>query len=186
MIRDECRAGTEIGKAACSIVSKGGLVSDEVVNQVVASRTSRPDCANGFLLDGYPRTVPQAIWFSSLLRKRGLPDPVVMHLDVADAALVTRLTARRQCPQCKHIYNLLSLPPRAPGICDHDQSPLITRDDDREEVIRLRLRAYDELTGPILKWYGPRLVRCIDGSLPLDEVHRAVEQIALEASCVLT
>ncbi len=183
MIRAECKAGSELGKAACSIVSKGGLISDELVNGVVASRTARPDCANGFLLDGYPRTVPQAIWFSNLLRERGLPEPVVMHLDVADEALVTRLMARRQCPVCKQIYNLISLPPRSPVFCDLDLSPLVTRDDDRDDVIRQRLRAYDELTGPILKWYGPRLVHGIDGSLPREEVRHAVEQIAMEAAC---
>ncbi len=184
MFRAECKAGTELGKAACSIISRGGLVNDEVVEGIVASRIARPDCANGFLLDGYPRTVPQAIWFSDLLRQRGLPDRVVLHLDVADESLVTRLTARRQCPVCKEIYNLISLPPRVPGFCDHDLSPLITRDDDGEAVIRQRLRAYDEVTGPILKWYGPRLVYKIDGSMPPREVRRAIERIATEAACV--
>jgi adenylate kinase len=183
MFRAECKAGTELGKAACSIISKGDLVNDEVVEGIVASRTARPDCADGFLLDGYPRTVPQAIWFSNLLRQRGLPDPVVLHLDVADEALVTRLTARRQCPVCKRIYNLISLPPLVPGLCDIDQSPLITREDDGEEVIRQRLRAYDELTGPILKWYGPRLVHSIDGSMSPHLVRCAIERIVIEAAC---
>src|ERR1035437_3592112 len=100
MFRAECKAGTELGKAACSILSSGGLVSDELVNGIVANRIARADCRDGFLLDGYPRTVPQAIHLSGVLRERGLPEPVVIHLDVADEALVTRLTARRQCPQC--------------------------------------------------------------------------------------
>jgi adenylate kinase len=185
MFRAECNAGTELGKAACAIISRGGLVDDEVVEGIVASRIARPDCTNGFLLDGYPRTVPQAIWFADLLRQRGLPDPVVLHLDVADEALVTRLTARRQCPVCKQIYNLISLPPRVPGICDNDLSPLITRDDDREVVIRQRLRAYDELTGPILKWYGPRLVRSVDGSMAPQAVRQAIERAAMDAACAL-
>jgi adenylate kinase len=158
-------------------------MGDELVNAVVASRTARPDCAIGFLLDGYPRTVPQAIWFSNLLRERGLPEPVVMHLDVADEALVRRLTGRRQCPVCKQIYNLISLPPRVPGFCDRDLSPLMTRNDDRDDVIRQRLRAYDELTGPILKWYGPRLVRSIDGSMAPEQVRHALETIAMDAAC---
>jgi adenylate kinase len=185
MFRAECKAGTELGKAACSIISKGGLVSDDVVNGIVASRTARADCAGGFLLDGYPRTVQQAIWFSQLLRQRGLPEPVVMHLDVADEALVARLTARRQCPTCLRIYNTLSLPPRTPGICDADGASLLVREDDREEVIRQRLRGYDELTGPILKWYGPRLVRSIDGSQSPDNVRQAIERVAMEAVCTL-
>ncbi|HEY1495883.1 MAG TPA: adenylate kinase [Candidatus Solibacter sp.] len=185
MFRAECKAGTEMGKVACSMISKGGFVGDDVVNGVVASRTARPDCANGFLLDGYPRTVPQAIWFAELLRQRGLPEPLVMHLDVADEALVARLTARRQCPKCLQIYNLISLPPRVHGVCDQDGSTLITREDDREAVIRQRLRAYDELTGPILKWYGPRIVRGIDGSKAANDVRREVEKIAMEAACVM-
>jgi adenylate kinase len=180
MFRAECKAGTELGKAACSILSSGGLVSDEVVNGIVANRIARPDCKDGFLLDGYPRTVPQAIQFSALLKERGLPLPVVIHLDVPDEALVTRLTARRQCPQCKHIYNTILQPPRVGGVCDHDGAALIAREDDREEVVRRRLRAYDELTGPILKWYGPRVVRSVDGTRPADAVAQAVERVVLE------
>ena len=183
MFRAECKAGTELGKAACSILARGGLVSDELVNGIVANRIARPDCKEGFLLDGYPRTVPQAIWFSALLRDRGLPMPIVIHLDVPDEALVTRLTARRQCPQCKHIYNAVLQPPKVAGVCDADGAALLTRDDDREDVVRQRLRAYDELTGPILKWFGPTVVRSVDGTRPADAVALAVERVVLDAYC---
>jgi adenylate kinase len=183
MFRAECKAGTELGKAACSILSRGGLVSDELVNGVVANRIARPDCKEGFLLDGYPRTVPQAIWFSALLRDRRLPTPVVIHLDVPDEALVTRLTARRQCPQCKHIYNAVLQPPKVAGVCDVDGAALLTREDDREDVVRQRLRAYDELTGPILKWFGPSVVRSVDGTRPADAVALTVERVVLDAYC---
>jgi adenylate kinase len=183
MFRAECKAGTELGKAACSILSRGGLVSDDLVNGIVASRIARPDCREGFLLDGYPRTVPQAIWFSALLRDRGLPMPVVIHLDVPDEALVTRLTARRQCPQCKHIYNAVLQPPKVAGVCDVDGAGLLTREDDREDVVRQRLRAYDELTGPILKWFGPSVVRSVDGTCPADAVALTVERVVLDAYC---
>jgi adenylate kinase len=183
MFRAECKAGTELGKAACSILSRGGLVSDDLVNGIVASRIARPDCKEGFLLDGYPRTVPQAIWFSALLRGRGLPMPVVIHLDVPDEALVTRLTARRQCPQCKHIYNAVLQPPKVAGVCDVDGAALLTREDDREDVVRQRLRAYDELTGPILKWFGPSVVRSVDGTRPADAVALNVERVVLDAYC---
>jgi adenylate kinase len=165
MFRAEYRAGTELGKAACKLLSEGKLVSDEVVNAMVASRTSRPDCREGFLLDGYPRTVPQAIFLSGLARERGWPEPCVIHLDV-DELPVARLTARRQCPTCLRIYNLVSQAPKVAGICDDEGAALITREDDKEEVIRRRLRAYDELTGPALKWYGPKQVVTIDGSPP--------------------
>jgi adenylate kinase len=183
MFRAECKAGTELGKAACSILAKGGLVGDELVDGIVATRIARPDCKDGFLLDGYPRTVPQAIHFSALVRERGLPEPVVIHLDVPDEALVTRLTARSQCPKCKHIYNSILQPPRNAGECDDDGTALITREDDREDVVRRRLRAYDELTGPILKWFGPSVVRSVDGTRPADAVAQAVERVVLEAYC---
>ncbi len=175
MFRAECKAGTDLGKAACTIISKGGLVGDEIVNGIVASRISRSDCANGFLLDGYPRTVPQARYFSGLLRGRGLPEPVVVHLDVADEALVGRLTARRQCPKCHHIYNLQFQPPRVAGICDADGAELMTREDDREEVIRQRLKGYKDLTGPVLEWFKDHVVT-IDGTQRPDKVTQEIER----------
>jgi adenylate kinase len=180
MFRAECKAGTELGKAACTILSQGKLVGDEIVNGIVASRISRSDCKDGFLLDGYPRTVPQAIFFTSLLRERRLPEAAVIHLDVPDEVLVARLTARRQCPKCLRIYNVISQPPRVPERCDDDGVELLMREDDQEAVIRQRLRAYDELTGPILKWYGQQVVRTVDGSRPPADVARALEDLVSE------
>ena len=139
IFRAECKAGTELGRLACTIMSSGGLVGDDIVNGMVAARIARPDCAGGFLLDGYPRTVPQAEQFAAMLRQRGLPDPAVIHLEVAEDALVARLTARRQCPKCLRIYNVMWQPPRQAGRCDDDGEELIAREDDREAVIRPRL-----------------------------------------------
>ena len=124
--------------------------------------------------------MPQAVTFCALLKERGLPLPVVIHLDVPDEALVTRLTARSQCPECKHIYNALLQPPKTPGVCDKDGAALFTREDDREDVVRRRLRAYEEQTGPILKWFGPKMVRSVDGARPADAVALAVERVVLE------
>jgi len=182
MFRAECKAGTELGMKACSIMQSGGLVGDDIVNGIVASRIARPDCRNGFLLDGYPRTVPQAQNFGLLLEERGLPEPVVIHLDVRDSVLVARLTSRRQCPKCLKIYNLQSQPPRIAGYCDDDGSGLLTREDDQESVIRDRLHAYSQLTGPILDWYGPKRVWTVDGAQAPDEVARAIEQAVIEAT----
>ncbi|HLK62979.1 MAG TPA: adenylate kinase [Bryobacteraceae bacterium] len=179
MFRAECKAGTDLGRKACSILSNGGLVGDEIVNGIVANRITRPDCANGFLLDGYPRTLPQAMQFSALLDAKHLPEPIVIHLDVPETALVSRLTARRQCPKCLRIYNLLSQPPQVAEICDADGASLLTREDDKEEVIRQRLRAYHDLTGPILNWYGKSLVRRIDGEGPPRRVAEAIQQAVL-------
>jgi len=181
MFRAESKAGTELGKTVSAIMAKGALVSDELVDEIVASRTSRPDCADGFLLDGYPRTVPQARVFAALLSRRGLPDPIVIHMDVRDDSLVARLTARRQCPECRRIYNLLSQPPRIAGQCDDDHAPLLIRDDDNEAVIRRRLAAYKELTGPILEWYGASLVHTVDGDRAPEKVRAAIEAAVVSA-----
>jgi adenylate kinase len=182
MFRAECKAGTELGKTASAIMAAGGLITDDITNAIVASRISQADCANGFLLDGYPRTIPQAQYFARLLQERGLPAPLVIHLDVQEDSLVARLTARRQCPACKKIYNLLSQPPRVQGRCDIDGAELIAREDDREATIRQRLNAYRELTGPILQWYGPAVVRKVDGGRAPDVVAKDVERVVLEAS----
>jgi adenylate kinase len=182
MFRAECKAGTELGKQASAIMQAGGLVGDDIVNDIVASRISRPDCKRGFLLDGYPRTVPQAQNFGRRLAERGVPEPVVIHLDVRDSVLVARLTARRQCPQCLKIYNLQSQPPRIAGYCDDDGSGLLTREDDQESVIRDRLYAYSQQTGPILDWYGPARVHTVDGDQPAAQVARSVEEAVIEAT----
>jgi len=181
MFRAECKAGTELGKMASAIMASGGLITDDITNGIVANRIAQPDCADGFLLDGYPRTVPQAEHFAGLLRKRWLPQPVGIFLDVPTEALVARLTARRQCPQCKRIYNVLSQPPRVEGKCDDDGADLFTRVDDQEATIRQRMRAYEELTGPIVAWYGEGAVHKVDGSQPLEAVTKAVEQAVIEA-----
>jgi len=181
MFRAECKAGTELGRTACTIMTAGGLVPDEITDAIVASRIAKPDCANGFLLDGYPRTVPQAQAFARVVRERGLPSPVVIHLDVHEELLVARLTARRQCPVCRRIYNLLSQPPRVEGRCDVDGAELIARDDDQESIIRQRLKSYHELTNPILDFYGESAVRRVDGGSAPADVAKQVEQTVLDA-----
>jgi adenylate kinase len=163
MLREEIKAGTALGKAAKSIMSGGGLVGDDLVNRMLAQRVSLPDCAHGFLLDGYPRTVEQAEYLDQLLARQQLRTPIVLHLDVPLDALVGRLTSRRQCPTCKRIYNLLHQPPKSPGICDDDGTPLVTRKDDSEEVVSERIRTYDELTRPVLAYYQDRMYHQIRG-----------------------
>jgi len=171
---------------ASAIMQSGGLVGDDIVNGIVASRISQPDCAGGYLLDGYPRTVPQAMFLAKFLRENAQPEPVVIHLDVAADVLVTRLTARRQCPECRRIYNLLSQPPRVAGECDDDRAPLLTRDDDQEAVIRRRLSAYHEQTGPILEWYGERVVETIDGDAPADDIGHEILEIVRRVAAART
>jgi adenylate kinase len=163
MLRAEIQAGTPLGTAAKSIMASGGLVGDDLVNEMLAHRLLQPDCNAGFLLDGYPRTVEQAEFLDRLLCSRGFPKPVILHLDVPMDALVGRMSSRRQCPTCKRIYNLLHQPPLVNGICDDDGSTLITRKDDQEDVVRERLRTYDAVTRPVLAHYQDRNYHQIRG-----------------------
>jgi adenylate kinase len=153
MLRAEIAGGTTLGNHVKGIVAAGGLVSDALVNQILESRISQPDCANGFMLDGYPRTIEQAEFLGCLLKSKGLPEPVVIHLDVPADVLVGRMICRRQCTKCSAQYNILSKRPKKPGRCDVCGAELIVRKDDREDVIRERLHGYDELTRPVLGYY---------------------------------
>lgn len=164
MCRAESQLGTTLGRRIRDLLARGALIGDEIVNPLVARRIAASDCARGFLLDGYPRTVAQAAYFSELLRGRGLPEPRVIHLDVPGELLIERLAARRQCPECHRIYNLLSHPPSYDGVCDQDGKALIAREDDDHHVIRERLDAYARQTGPVLDWYGRSRVIRVDGS----------------------
>jgi len=178
MFRSECQAGTEMGRLACSILSDGGLVGDEVVNAILARRISLPEFSSGFLLDGYPRTLPQGEFLERTLKQRGRSDSVVsIHLDVPFPVIVKRIASRRQCPRCSHIYNLLYQPPQAAGVCDADGTPLITRKDDREEVIWQRLKVYEEQTGPVIRHYAAWQYYRIDGADAPAEVSARIEAV---------
>jgi adenylate kinase len=177
MFRAECKAGTRLGRRARDILSRGGLIGDEIVNAMVAGRIANEDCCDGFLLDGFPRTVAQARFFTRLLDQRALPRPTVIHLDVPTETLVARLCGRRQCPRCLRLYNVISQPPRTAGVCDDDGAALATRDDDCEISIRERMHAYAEQTGPLLDWFGPSLVRRVDASLSPAEVASQIEYV---------
>lgn len=153
MLRAEIAAGTPLGLQTKSIIAAGNLVSDDLVNQILRARISRPDCQNGFMLDGYPRTVDQAEYLDTVLAELGMPSPVVLHLDVPADVLVGRMVSRRNCPKCGRQYNTLSMKPKVDGICDDDGTPLATRADDREDIIRDRLKTYAEVTRPVLSHY---------------------------------
>jgi adenylate kinase len=177
MFRAEIKAGSELGNRVSSILASGGLVSDDLVNEVVAARIGQPDCASGFLLDGYPRTVAQAEYLDALLAKGGLPRPVVVHIDVPGDVLVGRLGARRQCPQCGKIYNILHQPPKVDGICDADGAALIRRKDDAEDVIRERLVAYEKLSRPLIDYYKGGNYYLVNGNREAPAITREIEAL---------
>jgi adenylate kinase len=153
MLRDHAERGSRLGLLARPIMEQGGLVPDEIVLGMVAERLSRPDCASGFIFDGFPRTLPQAQKFDDLLRQGPWGKPLVVHFVVDAEKLVRRMTGRRTCSIRGEIYNIYDQPPKVPGRCDVDGGELIQRADDRPEVIRERLTAYNVQTRPLVEYY---------------------------------
>jgi adenylate kinase len=164
ILRAECESDTPLGKAVKATLARGELVSDDVMNQVVASWIAHPHCKNGFLLDGYPRTVPQAMFLDDTLDGLDMPRPTVIQIDVPGRVLVDRITGRRQCPSCGKIYHLLHHPPAHNGSCDRDGRALMRRSDDTEAVIQERLRRYEEATAPLIEYYREMDFHIVNGS----------------------
>ncbi len=178
MLRDRIRRGAEVGAGVAEKMHAGVLVRDELVNEMVSDRLNEPDAANGFILDGYPRTVGQAEFLSGQFDRRGAQE-VVIHLAVDYNSIIARLTGRRQCPLCGTLYNIVSKPPKVDGVCDLDGTPLVIRDDDREDVIRERLSAYERQTRPVLEFYrdsGRQLVEVDASSDPPEKVFEKICQ----------
>jgi adenylate kinase len=165
MLREHIQRGDDIGKAIEARMKAGLLVPDELVNELVRARVSEPDCANGFILDGYPRTRQQAEVLSALLAELER-DEVVIHLVVDYNIIIARISGRRVCPKCGTLYNSSSRPPRVAGICDLEGETLVIREDDRESVVRERLEAYENQTRPLIDFFrgsGHRLIE-VDAS----------------------
>jgi len=166
MLRESIRQGSQVGTAVAAKMQAGVLVKDEVVNRMVEDRLAQPDAANGFVLDGYPRTLAQAEHLTGWMDAHGIRE-VVIHLAVDYNVIIARLTGRRECPRCGTLYNLATKPPRVDGMCDLDGEKLAVREDDREEVIRERLEGYGLKTRPVLQYYceaGRRVIE-VDGSV---------------------
>ena len=183
LLRDNVARGTALGLAAKALMNKGQLVPDEMVEQMVSDRLREADCHRGFILDGFPRTVPQAEWLDSFLeRERESKDvtakaacaaPVVIQLLVDCDKIFKRIAGRRSCPSCGRIYNVYLQPPKVEGICDVEGATLVCRPDDREDVVKERLKAYERQTLPLVDYYSScgRLVT-VDGDQPVEEVMR--------------
>jgi adenylate kinase len=155
LLRDHVRRGTPLGLQADSYMKAGKLVPDSLMNPILEDRLSQPDCAQGFILDGYPRTLAQAESLDALLKLRGL-SPHVILIEVPTERLLKLLTGRRVCPRCNRSYNIYFQPPKKEGVCDVDGTPLVQRPDDKEEVIRRRLDTYQRETQPAIDYYARR------------------------------
>jgi len=177
MLRDHVANGTLLGLKAKPIMERGELVPDSLVLKMVAERIERPDCSRGFVFDGFPRTVAQAKYLGELLRAHGLRQPFVIHMVIGHTLLIRRLTGRRTCKVGGEIYNIYDRPPKVEGICDNDGGELIQRPDDREEVIRARLLAYDKQTSPLVNFYRRLgLLYEVDASKSVPEVEQEIVQ----------
>jgi len=155
ILRGAVQAGTELGKQAQDYMNRGDLVPDELIMGIMETRLQEPDCANGFLLDGFPRTIPQAEALKVLLDKLGIKLDMAVNIDVPRDVILDRLTTRRTCSNsaCQAIYNVKSNPPKQEGICDKCGSPVVQREDETEEAISKRLETYNEKTAPLIGFY---------------------------------
>jgi adenylate kinase len=172
MLREHVRKGNAVGTKVEAKLKAGILVKDYVVNALVEERLAQADAANGFILDGYPRTRAQAETLCGMLAARGIHE-VVIHLIVDYNVIIARLTGRRQCPVCGTLYNDISKPPKVPGVCDLDGAKLVVRDDDREDVIRQRLEAYEKQTRPLLDYFREKGKHLYE----IDASHDGPEQV---------
>ena len=175
ILRENVVRNTELGQKAKAVMERGELVSDDLVLPMVADRLCQPDCAQGFILDGFPRTVRQAEWLDEFLRSHDFGGqkvpPVVVSINVGYNQLLQRLTGRRSCPIDQKIYNIYLQPPKSDCVCDLCGTQLVQRKDDREEVISERLQSYQRQTLPLVDYYRRQgRLREINGELPADQV----------------
>ena len=165
ILRDSVKKGTPLGLAAKVKMEAGQLVPDEVVCGIVEERISEPDCCQGFILDGFPRTLPQAEFVDRMLEAKGRGSPRVINIQVDQDVLMKRLTGRRTCAVCGEIYNVYFGPPKREGVCDKDGGILLQRADDNEDTIRQRLVAYENQTRPLIDYYRRKnLLHDVDGN----------------------
>jgi len=176
ILRENIAKGTELGKTAKGLMDKGQLVPDQIVNDMVQARLTADDVHAGYILDGFPRTLAQATWLDAHLPIfRETPPLVAVNIRVDEAELLRRITGRRICSACRHIYNIYSHPPAKPGVCDFDESPLQHRSDDTEEAFTERMKAYESLTAPVIEHYrASNRFREVSGEPSVEEVSESI------------
>lgn len=173
-MRDALRNGTEIGLKARAYMESGALVPDDVVDAIVEERLGREDCSRGFILDGYPRTIPQAIFLEALLAKSGTAI-MSIGIEVDEEVLIRRLSARWTCPACGKMFNAVQAPEKVRGRCDYCGAELVQRKDDAAEVVAERLQVYHKMTEPLVRYYRERgFYVGINGDRPVEEIFNSI------------
>lgn len=175
ILRKAVADGTPLGKEAKSYMDSGGLVPDSVVIGLVKERLAQDDCKNGYILDGFPRTTPQAEELDKVLADMGSPLDTALSVDVDTDILMKRLTGRRTCKNCQQMYNVHFTPSKEEGKCDKCGGELMQRDDDKEETIKNRLTVYEKSTAPLIDYYGKKnILKSVDGMGSVDEIFNKV------------
>lgn len=178
IFRANIKNGTELGKEAKEYMDKGLLVPDELTVRLLLDRVAQDDCKNGYVLDGFPRTIPQAEVLDEKLSELGEKVDYAINVDVPDENIVNRMSGRRACLNCGATYHIVSIPPKKEGICDVCASALVLRDDDRPETVQNRLKVYHDQTQPLINFYEKKgVLRSVDGTLPMEEVFTAITKI---------
>lgn len=169
IFRSNIKQQTELGKMVSGILESGGLVPDDLTCEIVKDRLMKDDCRDGFIMDGFPRTLPQAEMFEKMMDESNQRIDAVINITADDAVIVKRMSGRRIC-SCGKVYHIVSHPPKKEGICDFCGSPLYIRDDDREETVKSRLRTYHDQTSPLIDFYSRRgLIIEVDGDKPIED-----------------
>lgn len=178
IFRANIKEGTELGQKAKTFMDQGLLVPDELVVELVADRIVKEDCKNGFVLDGFPRTIPQAEALDEALAKMGEKMDYAIDVDVPDENIVNRMGGRRACLNCGATYHIVTIPTKVEGVCDKCGSPVVLRDDDKPETVQKRLSVYHEQTQPLIAYYtGQGILKSVNGVQPMEDVFADIVRI---------
>lgn len=178
IFRANIKNGTELGMEAKKYMDQGLLVPDELTVKILLDRVSQPDCKNGYVLDGFPRTIPQAEVLDKALAELGESIDYAIDVDVPDENIVKRMSGRRACVSCGATYHVVHVPPKKEGICDRCGSELLLRDDDKPETVKNRLDVYHKQTQPLIDFYTKKgVLKTVDGTVDMQDVFKAIVAI---------
>lgn len=181
IFRLNIKNGTDLGMEAKTYMDQGQLVPDELTVKILLDRVAKEDCKEGYVLDGFPRTIPQANVLDQELTKLGEKIDYAVNVDVPDENIVRRMSGRRACLSCGSTFHIEHIPPKSEGVCDHCGKDLVLRDDDKAETVLNRLKVYHDQTQPLIDYYTEKgVLRSVDGTIPMQEVFQAIKAI-LEA-----